>query len=388
MKLYYSKSAIAITIGVLLAAWLHYSNSNSTVTAKDKFIQQVTFETLKAVDHQVIVEAWGQLEPWQQTSLASQVAGRVEYIHPDFEIGKVVQAGTIILKLDPADYEPAMAAATADLALAESQYVEEVAKADVARVQLRDRLKSASPLALRIPQVDAAKAKVDSAKAKLQIAKRDLARTNVVAPYTAVVRDLKIGLGQVIAPGESIATLFNATKARVLLPIAMQDAPFIANAMNNSTRKIKVADTSNPNVTRIAHFERMLAYVERQTRMQQVVAIISDPYLVENNKEYSEASLKFGSFVKAELSGQLLENVYAIPQHLLDDNKIWLIDEKEQLQSREVEVMREEQEMVYVRGKINDGERLAKTLPDYPTNGTHVKAVKSIISTRNAGGDL
>ncbi|SEI05648.1 RND family efflux transporter, MFP subunit [Rheinheimera pacifica] len=388
MKLYYFKSAIPIIMSVLVSVWLHSSNSNATVTAKDKFVQQVTFETLNAVDHQVIVKAWGQLEPWQQTSLASQVAGRVEYVHPDFEIGKVVQAGTIILKLDPADYEPPVAAAAAELALAEAQYLEAMATADVARVQLRDRLDTASPLALRVPQLAAAKARVDSANAALQIAKRDLARTNVVAPYTAVIRELNVGVGQVIASGESVATLFNATKARVILPVAMYDAPFIANTMKYSSSEIRVTDTSNRNVVRTARFEGVLAYVEQRTRMQQVVAIIEDPYLVETDNGFSEARLKFGSFVEAELQGPLLQNVYAIPQHLLDDNKIWLINEEDQLQSREVEVLREEQELVYVRGKINDGERLAKTLPDYPTNGTRVKAVKSIVSTHSASGDL
>lgn len=389
MSPYYFKSAIPVIIAVLVAVWLHSSNSNATtVAAKDKFVQKVTYEPLNAIDHQVIIKAWGQLEPWQQTSLASQVAGRVEYVHPDFEIGKVVKAGTILLKLDPADYEPPVAAAAAELALAEAKYQEEVATANVARSQLRDRLDTASPLALRIPQLAAAKARVDSAKAELQIAKRDLARTNVVAPYTAVIKELNIGVGQVIASGESVATLFDATKARVILPVAMYDAPFAVKAMKNSSREIQVTDTSNRNIVRTARFEGVLAYVEQRTRMQQVVAIIEDPYLVETGNGFPEARLKFGSFVEAELPGLLLQDVYAIPQYLLDDNKIWLINEEEQLQSREIEVLSEEQEMVYVRGEIDDGERLVTTLPDYPTNGTRVKAVKSIIFPNSIGGDL
>jgi membrane fusion protein, multidrug efflux system len=388
MKLYYFKSAIPIIMAVLVSVWLHSCNSNATVISKDKLVQQVTFEPLNAINHQVMVKSWGQIEPWQQTTFASQVAGRVEYIHPDFEIGKVVKAGTILLKLDSADYEPPVASAEADLALAEAEFQEEVAAANVARMQLHGRLDTASPLALRTPQLAAAKAKVDSAKARLQIAKRDLERTNVVAPYTAVIRELNVGVGQVIASGETVATLFNATKARVILPVVAFDVPFVVKALQDSSGAIQVTDTSNRKIVRTARFEGVLAYVEQRTRMQQVVAIIDDPYLVETGNGVPDARLKFGAFIEAELPSALLQKVYAIPQHLMDDNKIWLINEEEQLQSREVVVLREQKETVYVRGEINDGERLVTTLPDYPTNGTRVKAVRSIVPQNSISGDL
>jgi len=376
MRLYNFKSIAVILLAVSVSAWLHLKSSPSEPIPTKTFVQNVAVKSLAAADHRVEITTFGQVEPSQRTRLSSEVGGRVIYIHPEFEVGKVVRAGTVLFKLDPADYASPVAAAEAELALAKAELEEERAKSGVARKQLINRLDSASPLALRVPQLSAAKSKVDSANAALQIVELALERTIIVAPYTAVIRERNIGLGQVVAPGEKIATLYDATKAKVILPVGMYNVPFLSDTLSGKQKELLLTDTSNQGSSRRARIDGELTYVDNDTRMMQLVAIIDDPYHVEKNTNDSTPTFKFGTFVEASIPGILMTDVYTIPQYLLRDNEIWVVNDKEQLESITVSVLREENENVYVKGDIGNGDRLVITLPDYPTNGTAVVSIE------------
>ncbi|WP_105169902.1 efflux RND transporter periplasmic adaptor subunit [Pseudoalteromonas sp. T1lg23B] len=51
----------------------------------------------------------------------SEVEGRVIYKHPDLEVGALLTAGTVVLKIDPADYELKLAQAKYDLSSAQAR---------------------------------------------------------------------------------------------------------------------------------------------------------------------------------------------------------------------------------------------------------------------------
>ncbi|NIP75223.1 MAG: HlyD family secretion protein, partial [Xanthomonadales bacterium] len=60
--------------------------------------------------------AWGNLRAAEIWVAVSEVQGEVIWRHPDLEPGHLIAAGTEVLRIDPADYELALAQSEADLA--------------------------------------------------------------------------------------------------------------------------------------------------------------------------------------------------------------------------------------------------------------------------------
>jgi multidrug efflux pump subunit AcrA (membrane-fusion protein) len=67
---------------------------------------------------------YGTVQPGQVWEAVAQVAGTVVEKHPELERGRLLEAGTVILRIDPADYELALARSQANLEGAEAQLAE------------------------------------------------------------------------------------------------------------------------------------------------------------------------------------------------------------------------------------------------------------------------
>lgn len=65
----------------------------------------VEVETLAAQDHQVVIQSYGEVKPLESTQLSIQVSGEVEYWHPNFVEGGVVQKGEVLLRIEQDNYE-------------------------------------------------------------------------------------------------------------------------------------------------------------------------------------------------------------------------------------------------------------------------------------------
>ncbi len=193
--------------------------------------RQVTVEVtpLQAVSQAVTVSATGTVVPVHELSLMAQVAGRVVKVDPALEPGNRVQAGTVAVAIEQADYELAVQQAeaalvqkrnaladarvavgvsksgvvTAESALAQAKaavvdaeysYRLELGEQDVARhewqmVEDRDTASDLDrELALRQPHLRKAEADVASAKAGVTSAEASLAvaQANVTTAETAV----------------------------------------------------------------------------------------------------------------------------------------------------------------------------------------------------------
>ncbi|CAM4243375.1 efflux RND transporter periplasmic adaptor subunit [Pseudoalteromonas byunsanensis] len=67
------------------------------------------------------IVGYGRAQAKQIWRAISEVEGRVIYKHPDLEVGALLNAGTVVLKIDPADYELKLAQAKYDLSSAQAR---------------------------------------------------------------------------------------------------------------------------------------------------------------------------------------------------------------------------------------------------------------------------
>ncbi|MDF2152967.1 efflux RND transporter periplasmic adaptor subunit [Vibrio sp. CAU 1672] len=331
----------------------------------------VQISALFPTDHKVVITSHGELVPFEKTHLSAQVSGEVVSWHPNFVTGGVVKRGEVLFTIETEDYGVAVLQAEASLASARALLIEEEAKAEVAKRQAKKiNDQPVSDLYLRKPQVLSAQAKVKSAQAALKSARRDLANCRVVAPYDALVVEREIGVGQFVTAGSRVAVLNNIEVAEVHIPIAGFDSVFLPEAFNNLTATVTQQGIFA--TTREGKVVRDLGMIDSATRMINMVIQVEDPYGLNSN----QAAIKFGSYVEVSFAGKELKNIYRLPQELVKNRTVWVVNDDNQLQSRTVKVLRAEGEFLLVGDGIHNSDQLVLTLPEYPQQGMAVKVAK------------
>lgn len=369
-------------ISVLMHLWSAPTDGSQTTI---KHQPAVPYVVLQPTDYQVVLKSWGEVEPVEQTRLSSEVAGTVRWISQDFEQGGIVRKGSLLFALDSADFESRLIRAEAELAAKRVILVEQEAQAEVAKSQLRGITSSPSDLALHKPQVAAAEAALKAAEEEVRVAQRELERSRVYAPFNAVVVERQLGLGQVVNGGDVVAVLYNVDEAKVVAPVPHFDLPFLPPGevpgvlVRNSQQVVNSLVGDGVQVT--GRVVGQLGFVEAQTRMNQLLIKIDDPYQLLNSDDnvhfVANDRIPFGSHVEMAIPGVTLAGGFVIPQHLISHNQVWIIDAAERLQPVMVELLREDGTNAYVRGALQDGDRLVVQLPEFPHPGMAVRGIAS-----------
>ena len=203
------------------------------------------------------IEAYGTVLSRRALELRAAVPGRVVETAEDFRDGARVGAGELLLRIDPADYESAVADAEAALAEAEADLAEaregeisaeiELKSARTQRDLRRATLQRQRDLAERGVassvavdeaelafaaaeqavaargqalvtarlRIDRAELAVRRAELALEEARRDLADTRITAPFAGVLTDAAAEPGDLLAANESVGTLLDPSALEV-----------------------------------------------------------------------------------------------------------------------------------------------------------------------------
>jgi RND family efflux transporter MFP subunit len=283
--------------------------------------------------------------------------------------GGLVLRGDTLFTIELDTYEAALLQAEADLSLAKANLIEEQARADVAKREVKGS--KVSDLYLRKPQMLSAQASVKSAQARLKIAQRDINNCAIKAPYDALVVSRNLGVGQYVNQGSEVGELYNIESAEVTFPIAGFDREFLPS--NIGQQKATISTKGYNTIIREGVVTRDLGIIDQGTRMSQLVVRIDDPYSLKS----SLAPLKFGHYVEVSFAGKTLNQVYRLPQELVNNRIIWVLDENQEMQPQRVEILREEGAYFLISEGLNNQDTLIMTLPEYPQKGMKVKIAES-----------
>lgn len=341
-------------------------------------------------DTYITVSSQGTVEPRTRTNIVSEVSGRVTEVSPAFVAGGFFRNGDVLLKLDDQNYRAAVSQNAAAVATARSLLEQERGQADVAQrewdrmsEQQREQIR-ARDLYLRKPQLEEAEARLASAQADLEKAQADLAKTIITAPYDGLVSAKNTDIGQFVSTGSAIAEIFAVDYAEVRLPIpenkiqyldlpsSIQDFNGADTAYNSGSEVELVSDIGNRRFHWNGHLSRTEGVLDTRTRVLFSVVQVSDPYNLYNSVH--EEPLRIGTYVNAEIQGQLLEDVMVLPRHTLQANDlVWVADQENRLRSRTVDVITSNGDAVYIRGGLQAGDKVVLTRMENPLNSTPVQ---------------
>lgn len=177
--------------------------------------QSVRISTVDRRDLVATVTASGQIEPTRSVDISADITGRI--IEIPVEEGDWVQRGDLVLRIEPSQYEAAVARARALLASAEASALQSRANRDQARRALEraQQLKEQDPNLVSDEQLEQAgtafevaeaiasssEHQVAQARAGLQEAQEQLAKTVLRAPMAGEVTRVAVEEGEVAVPG-------------------------------------------------------------------------------------------------------------------------------------------------------------------------------------------
>ena len=334
------------------------------VDAKEIQSEQVSF----------IVKSQGNVVPRNKTALSAQVSGQVVSLSDSFIAGGTFKKGDVLATLEQDDYKTDLKLAEAELAQAQAALQEEIARGKVAEQEWRSVNSVAPPeLGLRKPQLAKEQANVKAAEAKLERAKRNLARTQITAPYNGIVVERNIDLGQFVTMGAAIGTVYSTDTAEVRLPITDSDLMFV-NIASQSTDGAPVSlKASVGGLTRRweGKLVRSEGVLDTGSRVVYAIVEVKDPY---NMKGSHSAPIRFGQFVEAEITSRQNEALMVLPRSILRlDNNVLTVNENREIEIKPVEVARTTAKEVFIRSGIEEGSLVVTSAVPNPYNGMKVR---------------
>ena len=105
-----------ILIGVLVLVWMKAGKEPPATAERGEPARVVRVIEARLLDLVPTAEGYGPVRPARIWTAVAQVAGRVVEIHPRLRDGEILSEGTLLVRIDPTDYELALEQAHAQLA--------------------------------------------------------------------------------------------------------------------------------------------------------------------------------------------------------------------------------------------------------------------------------
>jgi len=393
--------------GGVSAYWLMNRPQAKRRPAKPQAIL-VEVQQVQPQEEQVVIRAMGAVVPVRSIELGSRVRGEIVQVSPNFIPGGRFNAGELLVKVDPNDFELAVrlhqaqvkkAAADveqaasaikqqqANLTKAESALAIEMGRQSTALGEYKLLGETVKPedeaLVLREPQLKEARANCDSAKAATQAGKAlrdaaraseaatrvaleqaqlDLKRTEIRAPFNVMVRTRNVNLGTQVAVGASLASLVGTDEYWVEVSIPVDELKRIRIPEFNSTTgapvRIYHAGAWGPDTHRKGTVTRLMSEIEPQGRMARLLVTVEDPLELKAPPQ-NRRQLILSSYVRVELVGQKLTNIVRVNRTAMrDGNHVWIMGADDKLEIRQVKIAWSGNDHVCVSEGLAAGDRL------------------------------
>jgi RND family efflux transporter MFP subunit len=165
----------------------------------------------------------GVVEAVDHATLSAQTAGRVLAL--PFDVNDYVTAGEVVVRFTDVEQQAGLRRAEAALQSAQASFTE--AQTEYERIRdIHDRgLVARAQLDQAVARRDAARATLDSTRAALGQAQEQVEYTLVRAPYTGIVTERHVEIGESVGLGQPLVSGLSLDRLRVQVDVPQSDVP-------------------------------------------------------------------------------------------------------------------------------------------------------------------
>lgn len=400
-----------VILGVAAAAYLISAAPGPAQEENARAGQAVRVASVEARDIAPVVRGWGSVRAAHTWAAVSEVRGQVVWRHPDLDVGKLIAAGTEVLKIDPSDYELAIAQGEADLAslAAEAGQIEaerdntrrvldleaerlRLAEADLERIRNlvaqgvspQTRADEAEKAALqsrrtvaelqnslelippRLARLAAQKARTEASIAR---ARRDLDHTVLVAPFDLRVGAVNAELYQSVSLGQLLIEGNGIDSAEVVVQVPLPAFQRLLGSFDANTDTLAAIDAGpsqrisaalhlliDPSQSWPATVARVEGALDPRARTVPVVVTVENPYSGANPP--ARMPLVPNMQVEVTLTGAVLADAIVLPEAALHGESLYLVTNDNRLDLRPVVPAFRQDGLVVLREGASAGEQV------------------------------
>ncbi|WP_298568380.1 HlyD family efflux transporter periplasmic adaptor subunit [uncultured Aliiroseovarius sp.] len=374
---------LAIAVSMVNSAFKARAERDSAEPSARERVFSANLVTITPETLTPIMSAHGELASRRALDLRARAGGTVVDLSEGFENGGRVQAGQLLLRIDPTDFQAALDLAKTDLTQAEAELRDATAALELARDDLANARRQAdlreaaltrqkdlvqrrvgteaavetAALAASAAQqvvlskrqaVITAEARVSTAEATLSRreialneAERRLAETEIRAEFAGTLADVSVLRGGVVTANEKLARLIDPTNLEVSFRVsAAQYARLLGDDGALATTSVTVRlDATGVNLTTKGQIARESADVgDGQTGRLIFATLAPAP------------GLRPGDFVTVEATEPALPNSIRLPASALNaQNEVLVLGEEDRLEQAKVELLRRQGNDVIIR---------------------------------------
>ena len=268
------------------------------------------------------VELTGTVNLEERVRVASEVVGRIAWVSPDFSNGGSIRANEPFIRIDPAEFELQVEAAEMAVREADAQvWVERAgAEEDVRTFERENPGVEPSEAVRRLPSIAEAEARLMRAQADLKLAELHLERTNISLPYDGRVTASDVEVGELVGPADRVdrpssrlGIVYRTEALQVAVPIELRDLEYLDPVIGRSARVLGEMASWEARVARVS------SVVAPRTRLASV-------FLKFAEDAHPDSLPAPGSFVEVDIAGPVNENVYVLPESVLQErDSVWVV---------------------------------------------------------------
>lgn len=346
----------------------------------------VNVTTAQSEDIMPTLQTFGEVKSRRLLELRAAVGGRVVELSDAFQDGGVVEAGQVLVRLDPADAQDAVARAQNDLEdaaaeerdakrgliLAQDELAAAVEQSDLrarafnrqtdlaergvgtatatetaelaaaaARQAVLSRRQAEAQAEVR---VDLAATRLSRSQIALAEAERRLSDTTITAPFDGTLSATDVVVGRLVSANERLAELIDPDDLEVSFRVSTAQYARLLGPANTVLRaEIRATlDVAGLDLVARGQITRASAAAGAGATGRLIFATLTTP-----------AGFKSGDFVTVQVQEPLLSDVIRLPASALDARgEVLVLDAENRLEAVSVELMRRQGDDVLVRGDI------------------------------------
>ncbi|MBF0381973.1 MAG: efflux RND transporter periplasmic adaptor subunit [Magnetococcales bacterium] len=389
-----------IIVGIIVLLWSVSNKQPPAKVLRGEPTRTVRVITAQQYDLTPTVQGYGPVQPARVWAAVSQVSGRIVESHPQLRDGEIIVKGSVLVRIDPVDYELALAQAKAELA--ELAVQEENYKASLS-IEKRNLTLSQKKLQRKrklVQQKTSSQSQLDEAEqamlaksmavqnlkntlalipskrqilqAKAAKAERDLVNTVVHAPFNMRVASMNIEVEQFISKGQTMFEGDAVDRVEIQAQVSLSSLrrlfighPDIKVGDITLIKKLSAKTGIRP-IVRLdlgahvaeweAEFVRFSDDVDPETRTMGVVVAVDKPFA--KIKPGYRPPLTKGMFLQVVLHGRSQPQRLVVPRNSVRGGILLVVNEQQRLQRRKVGVLFNQGSLSIIKNGLKPGEQV------------------------------
>lgn len=353
---------------LVLALTAVYRGAPDTVTHAPPLVPpEVAVHHVQLAPVTLVLKSQGTARARDRLSLTFRAGGEIIEVSDSMASGAWVEAGEVLVRLDPAPFDLEVAQRRHELEAGRLHLEQAEANATMAR---RRPGQNATDFALNIPQLREARARVELARAALAQAVNDRDRATLKAPFSGRLEQVRVTVGQTVGAGEALGELFSSRRMEVRLPVRNDWLDLMAVAVETPDGELAVPVLLTGQFGgRDRQWDGMITRRESGVSSNQMTWLIA-----EVDPDSGAIPLEPRVYLEAAIRGRTIDQVARIPRtSLVEQNEVWVVGEANRIFRQQVELAYQDDEYAYVTSGLENGQRVLVRGVDHLLEGTEIR---------------